>query len=87
MATRDRLVIRAPEPADEGWVRAAHAELATEGFDFALGLADAPTFADWVEACARQVRGLDLPSGWVPNTFLVALLDGDGSPACRCATN
>lgn len=74
-----------PEPAlvlcplsvgDEPQARAAHAELATEGFDFLLGIGDLG-FAEYLDALEATRLGRDLPAGRVPATFLAAVVGDD----------
>lgn len=71
------VMIRDPEPADEAGVLAAHRELAAEGFEFALGLDEEVSFAAWLQRVADHADGRNLPAGWVPSQFLLAV-DGDG---------
>lgn len=70
------LVLRRLTPADEDQARAGHRELAADGFEFILGLDDAP-FSQCLEAFAREEAGVDLPRGRVPATFLGAFVGGD----------
>lgn len=70
------VTIRFPQPHDKQEVRAAAAELAAHGVEFALGLADADDFSQWCDRVRAQARGEQLPDGWVPATGLVAELDG-----------
>ncbi len=70
------VLLRPPTVADEAAVVAAQAELATDGFDFALRDAGEP-FAAWLDSLERQERGLDLPEGRVPASFLLAEHDGE----------
>jgi predicted acetyltransferase len=71
------LRLRPFRPEDEASARRAHEDMAPEGFPFLLGYrADEP----WVEFMARQDahrRGEQLPEGWVPTTFLAAVVDGE----------
>lgn len=60
---------------DEADARAAHAELAREGFDFLLDLRDGEPWASYVRRL-DEVRGGDVPPDRVPATFLVAEVDG-----------
>lgn len=76
MAT-DRLTLRPPRPADEDQFRRAHAALAAEGFTFGLGYEDGMPFDEYVRQVERNRRGEDLPTRWVPNTFLVADVGGE----------
>ena len=69
------VLLRRPTPGDEDAVTAAQAELAADGFDFALREAG-ESFDDWLAALDRQQRGVDLPEGRVAATFLLAEHDG-----------
>lgn len=71
-----RVVLRRPEPADERSFRAAHAELGAEGFDFAPGLAEAG-WDGWLAMMRDRETGRTLPDGIVPETFLLAIVDGE----------
>jgi len=62
---------------DEAAVRSAQAELAAEHFPFALGYQDGMRWASFVEALERFRRGVDLPGGFVPGTFLLAEVAGE----------
>ena len=72
----DELLLRPLLPADEPDARAAHRELAAEGFELILGLDEAPSWADLLASLERERTGQDLPPGRVPATFLVAVVDG-----------
>ena len=72
----DDLLLRPLLPADEPDARAAHRELAAEGFELILGLDEAPSWADLLASLERERTGQDLPPGRVPATFLVAVVDG-----------
>jgi len=82
------LVIRPLGPGDEDQAAAAHRELAAESFEFLLGLDERP-YAKCLEAFAREERGVDLPPGRVPATFLGAFVGGDlvGRISIRHALN
>lgn len=57
-------------------MRRAHAELASEGFTFALFLDEEPSFAAWLDRLDRQTRGeVDHPRH-VTSDFLLAEVDG-----------
>lgn len=79
---RSGLRLRPLEPADETRARAAHRELAADGFEFLLGDlaedADAgASFAALVDRLELERQGRDLPEGRVPATFLVAVVGDD----------
>jgi predicted acetyltransferase len=62
---------------DEPAARAAHEELAADGFAFLLGWEESRDWAAYVLELERRHRGLDVPQGLVPATFLVADVDGE----------
>ena len=69
------LLLRALEPSDSAQALAAHAELGQESFEFLLGWSS----QDWegyLTELDREKRGIDLPAGWVPSTFLVGDVAG-----------
>jgi predicted acetyltransferase len=72
-----RLTLRPPRASDESQFRRAHAALAAEGFTFGLGYEDGMPFDEYVRRIERHRLGEDLPPRWVPNTFLVADVEGD----------
>jgi predicted acetyltransferase len=71
------LRLRPLRAADETAVRAAHATMAAEGFEFALGLDASPAWADYLASLDRLRRGIEVPDGFVPGTFLVAEVAGE----------
>ena len=71
-----RLSLRPLRPGDETDARAAHAELAGEGFDFLLHLQAGEPWARYVRRLDDIRRGGDVSAGLVPATFLVAEVDG-----------
>jgi predicted acetyltransferase len=73
---RTSLRLRPPRPDDESAVRAAHAELLEEDFQFALGLEADTDFEQWIARLDAHRCGRDL-GDWVPGTFLLAEVDGD----------
>src|SRR4051812_40223169 len=68
------LLLRALRPDDEAAARAAHRELAAEGFEFVLGLDEAPSWSALLDGVERERTGQDLPAGRVPATYLVAVV-------------
>ena len=74
---------------DEAAVRSATRELAPEGFTFALGLDTASSFADYVACLDARRLGQSLAPGEVPETFLLAEVDGQivGRLSLRHALN
>lgn len=71
------LVLRPLRAADETAVRAAHAVMAAESFEFALGLDACPKWAGYLALLDRLCRGIEVPDGFVPATFLVAEVAGE----------
>ncbi|WP_228386736.1 GNAT family N-acetyltransferase [Ornithinicoccus halotolerans] len=69
------LRLRRPTLADESACRAAHAELAADGFDF-LFSPELPWPAQLAEL-AREAAGTDLPRGRVPADYLLADVSGE----------
>jgi predicted acetyltransferase len=63
--------------ADEVQVRQAHEELAQEGFSFLLDLRDGEPWPAYLHRLDMLGRGVDVPEGWVPATFLVADVEAD----------
>jgi predicted acetyltransferase len=63
--------------ADEEQARQAHEELAQEGFSFLLDLRDGEPWPAYLDRLDKVRRGVDVPEGWVPATYLVAEVDGD----------
>lgn len=60
---------------DEMPARAAQEELAKEGFPFLPGWDPQEPWATYVQRLVNHRRGLELPPGWVPSTFLAADVD------------
>ncbi len=54
----------------------AHLELAADGFEFLLDLQAGEPWADYVARINGYARGENLPDGYVPMTYLVAVVDG-----------
>ena len=61
---------------DEAAFRAAHQVMAADGFTFGLGLEPGMPWAAYLKILADQRSGMNLPSGLVPATFLVADVAG-----------
>lgn len=70
------LVLRPLTSADEAEARLAHEELAHDRFTFLLGLRSGETWEDYVARLEANRRGVALPEGTVPATFLVADVGG-----------
>jgi predicted acetyltransferase len=69
------LRLRAATVADEQQARQAHEELAAEGFDFLLDRQEGEPWPAYLDRMDKVARGVDLPPGWVPATFLVAVAE------------
>ncbi len=61
---------------DEQQARAAHGELAAEGFPFLLDWQPGMPWVDYLARMAARERGLELPADRVPASFLAAEADG-----------
>ena len=71
------LRLRPPRRDDEQPVLAGHRQmLAADGFTFALDHEPGMPWLDYLQLLADQQRGLRLPPGHVPSTFLVAAAGG-----------
>jgi predicted acetyltransferase len=55
---------------------AAHRSMAGEQFTFGLGYSDGMSWSKYLDELELHRRGVDLPSGLVPATFLVADVTG-----------
>jgi len=62
---------------DETAARAAHEALKADDFAFLLGYDPAEPWARFVQRRESQRRGQDLAPGWVPSTFLLAVIGPD----------
>ena len=69
------LLLRSPLPSDEAVVAVAQAELAEEGFDFALNHPE-QGWEEYLAKVARDRSGVDLPPGRVAATMLFAVVAG-----------
>lgn len=70
------LSLRPLRVGDEADARAAHAELAGEGFDFLLDLRAGEPWETYVRRLDGLRLAVDIPPDRVPATFLVAEVDG-----------
>lgn len=77
LAGRTDVRLRPLRLDDEAAVRAAHDAMRADRFPFALGLDEAESWRGYVAGLERQARGLDVPVGRVPATFLVAEAGGE----------
>jgi predicted acetyltransferase len=73
----DRLLLRPLRADDEPAARAAHAELAHDGFTFLLDWDPDAPWAEYLKHLDRLRRGDDLPADRVRAAFLVADVDGE----------
>ena len=55
----------------------AHRVMEAEHFTFGLGYEEGTAWPDYLAALEHWRQGRDLPNGFVPNTFLVADVDGE----------
>ncbi|WP_429428583.1 GNAT family N-acetyltransferase [Nocardia sp. GAS34] len=70
------LRLRSLQTSDEAVIRAAHQSISRdEGFDFARELTPAMSWAQYLALHDDYRRGVNLPDGIVPETFLVATVD------------
>jgi predicted acetyltransferase len=67
---------RAPEARDEAGVAEAQRVMAREGFKFAFDYAPGDDFSKWVALLAAHRVGREVPPGWVPASFELAIVDG-----------
>ena len=74
LAVANGLRLRPMRLGDERDVLAAHAAL--DDYDFLLGRDDPARWAEYVERRQQWALGRDLPPGWVPTTFLIAVAVG-----------
>lgn len=72
------LRLRPLRAEDESSFRRAVEEFAgeTPPWQFAFGFSESLAFPDFVRQLEGQARGIGLPEGFVPNTFLVGVVDG-----------
>lgn len=63
--------------SDEEQARAAQAELAPDDFPFLLAWDPDEPWSAYLEHVQAYRRGVELPAGWVPSTFLVAEVAGE----------
>lgn len=72
----EALVLRPLRAADEDEFTEAQGVMAREGFAFGLEHDEGMPFNSYLHRLDEHQRGLGLPPGWVPSTFLVAVADG-----------
>jgi predicted acetyltransferase len=66
---------RAPEARDEPAVAEAQRVMGREGFKFAFDYAPGDDFSKWLALVAAHRLGKEVPPGWVPATFELAIVD------------
>jgi predicted acetyltransferase len=73
-----KLELRTLRVEDEVSFRSAVDEFANETppWQFAFGFDPASEFSDYVEQLERRSRGIGVPEHFVPNTFLVGVVEG-----------
>jgi len=73
------LILRELRPADEQAFAEAVREFARTDPDWTFAFQYDPDadFAGYLDLLRRQQKGEDLPAGWVPHTYLVAVVDGE----------
>jgi predicted acetyltransferase len=88
-APGDSLWLRPLRVEDEAPARAAHEELAADGFTFLLDRDRAASWSEYIIMLERLRRGDDLPSDRVRAAFLVAEVAGEivGRVSLRFALN
>jgi len=62
---------------DEAAFVVAHRAMEADGFSFGLGYTPGMPWPSYLDALDAYRRGVDLPAGWVPATFLVADVGGE----------
>jgi predicted acetyltransferase len=67
---------RPPEPGDEADVAEAQRIMASENFTFAFDFASGDGFAKWLDLISAHRSGQNVPPGWVPSTFELAVVEG-----------
>ena len=89
LLARAPLRLRPLRPDDESAFAAAHRVMAAEGFTFGLGYKPDMPWSEYLSALAEQRAGVNLPTGSVPATFLVADVAGKivGRASIRYALN
>jgi predicted acetyltransferase len=71
------LRLRPLRPDDEAAFLAGHAAMAADEFTFGIGLEPGMSWSAYLKSLAEHQRGVGLPVGWVPGTFLVAEVAGE----------
>jgi predicted acetyltransferase len=66
---------RVPEPGDEAEVTNAQRTMGREGFNFAFDYTPGDDFSKWIEVLEERRLGKNVPPGWVPATFELAIVE------------
>jgi predicted acetyltransferase len=74
--TMSSLRLRPPELADEAEFLCAHTIMAEEKWEFGLRFDPSGSWSEFVGDIRNRRYGIGLPDGWVPETFLIAVVDG-----------
>ena len=76
--TTKRLELRTLRAEDERTFRAAVEAFARETppWQFAFGFSESIAFSEYVKQLDEHSRGINVPANFVPNTFLVGVVDG-----------
>jgi predicted acetyltransferase len=77
MTAGPQLRLRPFRIGDEAAARAAHAAMEPEGFPFLLGYDENEPWTSFLARRAANRHGEQLPEGWVPSTFLAAIVAGE----------
>jgi predicted acetyltransferase len=73
----DELHLRPVREEDEAACLDAHNLMRHENFPFLLGYEPPQSWSDYVRKLDERTRGRNLASGWVPSTFLLAVVRND----------
>jgi predicted acetyltransferase len=73
------VIFRLLDASDEARLRRAVREFAASdpNWEFAFDFDEASDFTTYLARLERERRGIDVPEGWVPHSFLVALVGDD----------
>ena len=69
------ITLRQPVPSDEAQVAEAQRIMALEGFVFAFDYTPGDDFAKWIELVAERRLGKNMPPGWVPSSWELAIVE------------
>jgi len=71
------LILRTLSPSDENSFGRAVQAFENEPMDFAFDLREGELFRDYLARLKTWQLGVDLPDHFVPNTYFVAVIDGE----------